>query len=199
MPLTGFELARRSIVAIRDDLQRHFVHVEPCEANFYSYGTYSESLLVRNGIEFEQICRSTIHALRPGVRFENVKDWSVLYDVLELGTLEFRFCYPPGERSKIEPFVNWTDEPHGLWWFRCYNGLKHDRAAQISNANLHAVLSAYVANVSLMALCGQIIVDPSNHIHRENQRVEWIVDGFHVGIVKGPKPIENALGVFSQL
>lgn len=163
---------------LRADLKTYceYVHLTDANENCYSHRAFE--LLLRASVDFEATAKKI--AVSWGIKLPdrpNIMDLSILHDTLKLNDHGVGVAVWHPARRLLFPLKDWNADPHGLYWFRAYNEVKHDRVNQFAKATMLNVVSAIGANFLLLVVVGAISTNPSKHIHHGTTHTEfWYSD-----------------------
>lgn len=163
---------------LRADLRQYYQYVHPTDSNSECYSHRGFELLLRASVEFEATAKKIAELWEIALpRQPNIVDLSALYDKLSLQDYGIGVAAWQPSRRLLFPLKDWKATPHGLYWFRAYNEVKHDRVNQFSKASLLNVVSAIGANFLLLVVVGAIPTNPSKHKHHGTSHTEfWYSD-----------------------
>ncbi len=139
----------RAFEIIQKDLLALFESIEPADQNLPTYSFRIHELLMRTCIELEANFKAILAANtygRPADKL-NITDYFKINKSHYLSDYEARLPYWDGARSVWRPFNEWavnagSATPWSLAWYSAYNAAKHDRAKELSQANLENLLYA---------------------------------------------------------
>lgn len=125
------------------DVEKSFEYVQPTDVHLKVYSLKYYEYLLRACTEFESVCKSEL--FRAGLAKDG--DWLNVKDYAKLETHYERklSSYEVGFRFEtiyfVRPLAPWSNND-SLSWYQSYNSVKHNRAAELSNASLENVLHA---------------------------------------------------------
>lgn len=166
--------ALASYSLLRADLRRYFEFVHPADLNAGCYSHRAFELLLRASIEFEATAKNI--ALSLGIKLParpDIADLAALHDALKLDGHGVGVAAWQPSRKLLFPLKDWKATPHGLYWFRAYNDVKHNRTIKFPKANLLNVVSGVGANFLLLVAVGAITTVPGRHVHHGPHTEFW--------------------------
>jgi hypothetical protein len=171
-------------MVIQKDLIDLFEYIEPAAKNLDTYSLRTFELLLRTCTEVEANFKAILKANTYGrpERSWNVKqDYCKIQRTHFLSEYEIRLPYWAGNGRIVQPFKSWAGGYATLDWYDAYNKSKHDRSANLDQANLKNLIGAFTGLAVLLAAQYYIYdFSPNNGflIAEDSDRFEGGIGGY---------------------
>lgn len=142
----------RSFLLIQDDILKLFQFIEPSDINLQTYSFRIYELYMRICIEIEANFKAIFKENKYSIpeRNWNIKDYKKINATHHLDGYKVTFPIWTGTNNIFQPFIEWQSSDN-LSWYKDYNACKHNRASEMSKANLDNLLKSFSALFVLLS------------------------------------------------
>ena len=173
-------LAFRSFELLSRDYEEVLEYVHPDHLNLDVHSHRIFGLLLRACTDFEALSKAA--SLKMDIAFDKktakINTFAKLPAALGISELEVEIISFQPTSLFVAPLGGWSDDPHGLTWYRAYNEAKHNRVENFRRASL--------MNLSLALSACFLLLVGSNAIPATEPLTDDLPDGrkrinFYVG------------------